>query len=114
MAEGKEKVMDFRPLAHKLNVWLSGEGRTILQEKLGESGQIELLSFREGGYRRTYLLTGKGLVEDFYPVVLPTHKGEGVTVISDTLNFIAAMDEEGDYHTPEEIEKAFWEKVGIA
>jgi hypothetical protein len=113
MAEGKEKMMDFRPLANKLNAWLKGEGRTILREKLGESGQIELLSFRESGYRRTYLLTGNGLAEDYYPVVQPSRKGEALTELSDSLNFIEAMAEEGECHTPLAIEKAFWEKVGI-
>jgi hypothetical protein len=105
--------MDYRPLTNKLNAWLKGEGRSFLREKLGEVGQIELLSFRDGGYRRTYLLTGNGLMEDYYPVVQPTRKGEALREQSDAINFVEAMVEESEHGTPLAIEKAFWEKVGI-
>jgi len=104
--------MDLRPLANKLNAWLKGEGRAILASKLGESGQIELLSFQDGGFRKTYLLTSAGICVDYYPVTQPKRRGEELTLVHDSLHFLEALVEKSDHRSPEAI-MSFWEKLGV-
>src|SRR5690349_18053895 len=104
---------DLRPLANAINAWLVSPEGEKTRERLSPSQQLEIFSCRDGGYRKTILLSPNGLVEDYYPVTQPTRKGAELIPVVDSLRMIEAMLEGGDFRTLADVEAAIWDKLGV-